>query len=255
MSEVKIPNLELGSNVIIEAGHIYTHETPGLEHTVGAEMGAKAVEFAQSLGCDVEKWLFIDNYNPQFEGKPIVLDETGYKEQIAKLGFMPDKTLYEADMVEAAKDFIGFLKSKGYAGRSTDGKSIMLFKKKIRLYDVNEGKYSCSLLDACLYKLKLESADGAITVLDKFYTPQQKATMTILKKMGICTENIAPFYYSTPGGVVHASSNPEGIFIESAEEAEPAVKNIVQLMKCFASLLKNSGLNEFGGLEVLKHVP
>jgi len=209
--QLKFPANGRKSNIIVEAGHIYTNEQPALEHEVGATWGNLLSSYLALFGAETEKWLFIDNYNPQFEEKPQDLDIPGYVSSLSQLGFVPDKVVYEADLVEHAQDIVAYLQKHGYAGQHQNGETV-LHKGKILLYDPETEKYMCSLLDACLYLQKLEQADGCITVLDQQYSAQQKGTLAILKKLGADTTTVFPFFYSTPNSHTHASVDSSNVY-------------------------------------------
>src|SRR3989338_4556088 len=141
--QLAFPTNEKKSKLIVESGHIYTNE------------------------------------QPNFEEKPQDLDIVAYISLLPSWGFAPDKIVYEADLVNNAKEIVDHLQKHGDAGPHHNGR-IILNKGKILLYDPGNGKYMCALLDACLYMQKLEHADGCVTILDQQYAAQQKGTFTIL---------------------------------------------------------------------------
>ncbi|MBS3134459.1 hypothetical protein J4214_04480 [Candidatus Woesearchaeota archaeon] len=222
------------SNIAIEAGHIYTNENPALEHQVGVALGNLLSDYLALFGAKVEKWLFIDNYNPQFEEKPQDLDITGYISLLSQLGFTPDKIVYEANLVEHAKEIITYLQKNGYASLHHNGKTI-LHKEKILLYDPGSEKYMCALLDACLYLQKLKQADGCITVLDQQYAAQQKGTLTILKKLGADTTTIFPFFYTASNSKTHSSVDSSNVFANGNGDLS-FVQPAIDLLRIVAKL-------------------
>lgn len=246
--EINFPQIANGSTLIVEAGHIYTHETPNLEHIMGARLGGMLSGYLQVFGADVSKWLFVDNYNPGFEDKPQDLNLQDYVEMISDSGFKPDKIKFEADLVDHAKEAIRFLESKNYAGERHDGK-IVLYKGGLLLHDPEEDKFACSLLDACLYQEKLNEADGCITVLDRKYAPQQKGTLIILKKLGVETGRIVPFLYSTPinGNVYEKApvNNPDQHTNgKIATFVQPAI-DLLQLVAQLSGTITTESLPEY----------
>jgi hypothetical protein len=236
--QLKFPTKQKKSSIIVEAGHIYTNEQPGLEHKVGAEWGNLLSSYLALFGAEIKKWLFIDNYNPGFEEKPQELDAISYIGLLSELGFAPDRVVYEADLTEHAKEILGYLEKHSYAGPHHTGKTV-LYKGKILLYDPKTDKYMCALLDACLYLQKLEIADGCITVLDKQYATQQKGTLTILKKLGVDTTAIFPFYYSTANSPLHSSVDSSNVFANENTHlgfVQPAIDLLQSVAKLSGSV-------------------
>ncbi|MFH1276055.1 MAG: hypothetical protein ABIH82_03010 [Candidatus Woesearchaeota archaeon] len=196
--------LQLGNvsgKVIVEAGHIYTNQTPGLDHLTGTAWGAFISNLLEGLGLEVEKWLFIDNYNPHFSGLPEVLDQSTYLSEIAEHGFNVDKVVYEADMVALAKKKVMEMQNSGNAFEEKG--VVKLVKGGVQLYDANKtapgahekGKYSCPLLDACCYLQKLQEADAAVTVLSAGYAQEQKSVIKILKSLQADSTRVFPILY------------------------------------------------------------
>ncbi|MDO8481143.1 MAG: hypothetical protein Q7S65_05020 [Nanoarchaeota archaeon] len=208
---LNLPHAALDSTVIVEAGHIYTSEQPGLEHRVGAEYGAQFSAFLQGAGARVQKWLFIDDYNPAIQGKPQSLDEAAYLAALSSQGFAPDSIVKESALVTEAIALLAQLQSSGHTRQTREGKTA-LSKEGVLLYDASTGRHYCSLLDAALYLRKLRGADACVTVLDAQYRQQQKGTLTILKKLGADTSTIAPVFYSTPTALLHPSVHPSQVF-------------------------------------------
>lgn len=205
-----------GSKVIVEAGHIYTDEEPTLEQMVGAAIGKNIIDLLKIVGATPEGWLFVDDYNPQFKdltgpkpGKK--LDIIDYTAQLREVGFAPVKVIYESSLVTKAEKLLGMLDG-GNKTKCVNGIT-MLKKDNVLLYNQKSEKYMCALLDACLYIEKLEQAPFCITILDQQYAPQQKGTLTILKKLGVDTTCIFPFFYTTPGNPTdHQSITPSNVF-------------------------------------------
>ena len=242
--QLKFPTNGNKSRIIVEAGHIYTNEHPTSEHQVGATWGNLLSSYLALFGAETAKWLFIDNYNPQFEEKPRDLDIADYVSLLSQWGFAPDKVVYEADLVEHAKEVVTYLQKQGYAGEYHNGKTV-LHKEKILLYDPENEKYMCSLLDACLYLKKLEQADGCITILNQQYASQQKGTLTILKKLGADTTTVFPFFYSTPDSPVHASVDSSNVCANGIGDlsfVQPAIDLLQIVSKLSGSVSPSSSL-------------
>ncbi|MBT3298288.1 hypothetical protein HN385_05160 [archaeon] len=235
--KLKFPTNKKKSKMIVESGHIYTNEHPNINHQVSATWGKLLSNYLTLFGAETEKWLFIDDYNPQFEEKLQELDINDYVNSLSQWGFAPDKVVYESDLVEHAKEVIKYLQKHYYAGQNQNGK-IILHKGKIILYDPTNDKYMCSLLDACLYSQKLEQAEGCITILDKQYASQQKGTLTILKKIGIDTKTIYPFFYSTSDSTsITKSYEPNNLFF-----VQPAIDLLQIVAKLSGSVSLNLSL-------------
>lgn len=242
--KLKFPTNGKKSSIIVEAGHIYTNEHPTLEHQMGATWGNLLSSYLALFGAETAKWLFIDNYNPQFEEKPQDLNITDYISSLSQWEFAPDKVVYEADFVEHAKEVVAYLQKHGYAGENHKGKTV-LHKGKILLYDPESEKYMCSLLDACLYLQKLEQADGCVTILDQQYASQQKGTLTILKKLGTDTTTIFPFFYSTQNSPVHTSVDSSNVYANGNGDlsfVQPAIDLLQIVSKLSGSVSPNSSL-------------
>lgn len=238
------------SKVIVEAGHIYTNELPAEEHEIGAKIGSEICKALKDLGFVVEKWLFIDDYNPQFENKPILLDESKYESQLASLGFVPDVKVYESALVEQAEQALQSLVQNNYAQKDYKSQKVALCKHNILLFDPETKKYSCSLLDACLYMKKAQKGNVSITVLDQQFEPQQKGTLTVLKKLGGKNDSIFPVYHSTPSPVIHESVAHNNVFL-SDESGLALISDALSMLKLFGkTALTGSSLDK----EVLKYL-
>ena len=194
--QVTLPPHGQDITLIVEAAHIYTNEQPGEEHQTGAQVGGSISRYLQLFGTTVQQWLFVDNYNPLFSEKPRHLDEKKYRESLQQWGFAPDQTVYEADLVGRAADVLQYLLKHDFAAKYKDGR-VALRKGKTLLYNSDTDKYMCALLDASLYLLKLEHAQGCITVLPQSYRQQQKEAMAIARRAGADTSRIFPYYFRT----------------------------------------------------------
>ena len=209
---IEFPSQGKELTVIVEAAHIYTNETPGEDHQLSAQVGSTMSNLLGLLGYPMQRWLFIDNYNPHFQEKPIVLDEGEYCKQLQAWGFFPDHVVYEQDLVPAAKDVLAHLVAQGHAYKHPLTGNFLLQKGNINLYEPKRDHVKCALLDACLYLEKVKQSGCSITILEEQYVPQQKATMTILKKLGIDTSLLVPVYYKMPTAEVHPSVQPSQVY-------------------------------------------
>lgn len=194
--DINIPKTNASEKIIVEAGHIYTNELHGQDQESGVAFGGVISDLFNNLGYNTEKWLFIDDYNPQFANKPIILNEKKYISFLKKHNFSPDKIVHESEMVKVAKGELEFLIKHNFVSEGYNDKKLYLTKGNILLFDPSTDIYSCSLLDACLYKQKLEQSDVCITVLDKKWTKQQQNTKQVVKKMGYNPEKVVGVFYS-----------------------------------------------------------
>jgi len=228
--KLKFPKIQ-EIKIILEAGHIYTNEEPNDEHRESVKYGKLLENYFSMFGAGIERWLFVDNYNPQFEDNPEILNIGHYINLLANWEFPPEKIVYEADLVEQAHDVLSYLQRNNYALKN-DKDKILLYKDKILLYDIKTEKYMCTLLDACLYLNKLEQADCCVTILNQQYSHQQKGTLTILKKLDVEIEKIFPFFYPTPGKSIQPPLYPH-IY---SEQKTSFVKPVIDLLKIIEEL-------------------
>lgn len=177
--------------IIIEAAHVYTNKPIGVEEELGAKFGSLLSTYL-GQSSHIEKWLFVDDYNPKFSEKHEIFNEEDYVKIIGSFGFHPDKIFNESNLVERAKHVLDLLLGKGYA-YTGDG---FVFLDNKKLYDISKDKYMCTLLDACFYLEKMEQSNSCVTVLDKKYRKQQKDTMNILKILGKDIGCVKQFFYS-----------------------------------------------------------
>ncbi len=209
---IEFPSQGKELTVIVEAAHIYTNENPGEDHHLSAQVGNTMSNLLGLLGYSVQKWLFIDNYNPHFQEKPIVLDEEAYQSQLKVWGFSPDHVAHEQDLVPAAKDVLGHLVAQGHAYKHPLTGNFLLQKGNINLYDPKKDHVKCALLDACFYLEKVKQSGCSLTILEEQYVSQQKATMAILRKLGVNTALLVPVYYRMPAAEVHPSVQPSQVY-------------------------------------------
>lgn len=238
------------SRLIVEAGHIYMHETPGLDHHLSATWGSLIAHYLTLWGAEIEKWVFVDNYNPRLEGKPELLNWSEYYKLLQEWGFTPDKTQFEGNLVSAASGLFEQLQKKGKVEQHPSG-VFMLSKGKVLLYHPAAGypdgnKYMCSLLDACLYLEKLAKADGCVTVLSDQYRAQQKGTLTILKELGEDTSRIFPFFYAAPSSPAYRSVAPQQVFAEGYDPDQPPLGFVRPALDLLKGLQSLSGTVQLG---------
>ena len=249
--QISFPTNGKNSQIVVEAGHIYTNEQPGLEHKHGATLGNFLSNYLELFGADVEKWLFIDDYNPKFDNKPEILDVGDYLSALAEWGFQPDEIVYEAGLVGHAKDVLEYLQKHCFAGLHNNGK-IVLRKGNIQLYDPGKDKYMCALLDACLYLEKMEQSDGCVTVLDQQYAAQQKGTLTILKKLQADTGRIFQYFYSTAESLKHESVDPSNVFANGDADVS-FVQPALELIRAAAKLFGTVSCKDSSEIDVTKY--
>ena len=223
-------------SVIVEAGHIYTNQLPNSEQDISIDQGVKVLQLGKLLGFCMKPWLFIDNYNPQFQNNLSLLDEQAYISSITAKGFIPQKVIYESDLIPQAKEIVDYLLKKEEALPESKTGKVILKKEKILLYNPAEDKYYCSLLDACLYQQKLNESEICITILDQSYASQQKGTKTIVSKLGIDSSKIIPFYYHTPCTLSHESSSVQNVFLKENFNPSLKVKHLLELVKMLGEL-------------------
>ncbi len=201
-----------GKKVIVEAAHIYTNEEQSLEHAISASIGGAVGYYLTTQGIENAPWLFVDNYNPTFEGKPSLFEVKDYIQSLIPYGFYPQKVVYEADLVVMALDLLQDLIAKGQTWTNRKTGKVMLKDANVLLYDPAQNHLKCSLMDACLYMMKREEADAFVTILQQSYESQQQGTKRVLEKVGFDTTVIVPAYYTFTGGLQHSSVAPENVF-------------------------------------------
>ncbi len=205
------------TNLLIEFGHVYTDEQPSDLHFKTAELGALVKEIASELSIKKNKevnvmdMLFVDNYNPSFSkeysGPSFCIDS--YVSQLnditgSKLSTSKNNVVYEAKMVEKADNIImKLIDLNSVELTNKDGEEWLVYNggdtksKKVNLYNFNDNRYSCAVLDAALYETKLAQSDLCVTILPgkkSIYKSQQKNTKAILSAIDINTSGIQDFY-------------------------------------------------------------
>lgn len=120
----------------IEFGHIYTDESPGEEHVVGAGMARGLLE---SLGGPADVVVLVDNYNPEIHTLSIE-DYLRYLND--QSGVVPDAVAYESDMVGPALDLMKTM---------PDGRIRRSYERYLEVHE----KLPCSLLTTAWYLVRL----------------------------------------------------------------------------------------------------
>ena len=89
--------------------------------------------------------------------------------------------------------------------------------------------------------MKHESGEYALTVLDEQYKAQQRATRTILNKMGMGTETIVPVYYKLEEVAAHASVDPSNIYVKP-EQQKITLQETMTMMKLMGKVADTTRL-------------
>lgn len=172
--------------VCVEAAHIYTDEVPGFKHQLGAVIGANVCRILGGMGVDVQRMLFVDDFNAV--SNDLSLSE--YGEFIGEHGFTPDIVVMESTLVDDANRLIGQLEEAGLTERNRNGATV-LKKNNKRDKDIVLVKSpimgsipACNALDAALYLRKFETAGVCVTILDKQWQDQQNSVKKVLKALG-----------------------------------------------------------------------
>lgn len=238
---------EKSDAVIIEAAHIYSYETTGLEHKIGAHLANTVSQLLWLKGLKAEDWLFVDDYNKQKpccdrtifqeeEKTEQILDVNTHIRIIKKFGFNPAKIVYEAALVASASELLKLLHAKDAVKENKTGWFTLKKGREVRLYHPDNDKYSCELLDACLYLDKLASAERCITILGQSschsYVNQQNQTFLILDKLGVDTKPISLVYFTIPTD----SEDMSAISIDVCSHDVPYVQPLLELLKISVSL-------------------
>lgn len=188
--------------VCVEAGHIYTDETPSLTHEIGAMVGSEYCKALERIGIQVQKMLFIDDFNAKSQD----LDIDSYTGILAKHGFMPDSIIMESSLFESAQDVISQLEAREMIDVNRHGAIIL------KKYDKKEkdivlqkspnmgGAPACAALDTALYLKKYEDSGICLTVLPTEWKGQQNGVKKVLKALGKKVP-IIEVYYTDEGDI------------------------------------------------------
>lgn len=190
--------------LIIEAAHAYTCDEVNEEHVKGAAIGGHLSRLFSAIGYDVTNVLFIDDYNPKFEGKPEILNISEYLEIIAEKGYIPDKIFYESQMISGVEKVLQKLDNNRLL--YSHGKNLYFPKGKgangSGIYLVEDGKYKCALLDSVFTLQKLEMGDVVFNVLEKKWKSQQKNMKKLVDGVlgkGYSSSNIFNHFFHVNG--------------------------------------------------------
>jgi hypothetical protein len=202
----RVRNAGIGS-VVIEAAHTYLYDDlddPRLQNSILAQSqhAAALTKKLRDNDVTVRQVLFVDDYNPDpSDGemhKRLDVDELVGLANTA--GFAPEMILHEGSMVPLAKNMMDFmdetqnlLKIDGEnpgIENSTDpaGSKLMLARRNIELYRIDEDMITCAMLDAALTVVKFRNlGEAVINILPRrpenqlfSYKGQQKKMRTII---------------------------------------------------------------------------
>lgn len=164
-------------NVVLEGAHIYADEDPDDFHRLQMRETALLRAFLIRQGIDVKSLLFIDDFHPESQS----LDVQAYVHEAIRRGWPIDEVWYESDMVPIANIMIGVLDQIG-ATIQIDKGTVLNKNGRPYLRHPENGKHSCSMLDAAfsVLKFRLLDAQAIVNVLPRGMKKQQKTTRTIL---------------------------------------------------------------------------
>lgn len=204
LQQIGVVNDALGQRpvVCVEAGHIYTDEVPTQSHETGASVGSKVSALLGEMGFDVQKMLFVDDYNAQSSD----LDLGSYQDLISCHGFTPEVTVMESTLVQEAEEIVTSLQEQGLTEENRNG-AVILKKSYKREKDIVLRKSpamgfmsGCAALDAALYLRKSKTAELCVTVLHREWKDQQASVKKILKALGKEIP-ILEVYYNDEGDI------------------------------------------------------
>lgn len=184
----------------VEAAHVYTDEVPGIKHQLGAVIGANVCQILQEMGVDVQRMLFVDDFNAL--SNDLSLED--YEGFIAKHGFAPDLVVMESTLINSANKLIEQLEESGLTEKNKNGATVLKKGNKkekdivLRKSPVMGSVPACNALDAALYLKKHEAAGVCVTILDKQWQDQQTSVKKVLKALGKEIP-ILEVYYSESG--------------------------------------------------------
>lgn len=205
MIEILKANLQIiegSSTACVEAAHIYTDEQPGLEHQMSAVIGTNVSRILEEMGVDVNRMLFVDDFNADSKD----LDIHEYESFITKHGFIPDVVVMETTLVEDAKEIVRVLEGLGLTEVNKNGATILKKKEKREKEVVLKKSPSlgsvpaCSALDAALYIKKFEHSGVCVTVLHERWKNQQDSVKRVITALGMEIP-VLDVYYSDTGDV------------------------------------------------------
>jgi|SRR3989344_3949917 len=188
--------------VIVEAAHIYTDEEPTIKHAMGAEIGGKVASFFTQMGIDVQRMLFVDDFNAHNQD----LDLPSYQRMISERGFSPDLLVMESTLEEEADSIVRSLQDNGHTEINKHG-AVILKKPYKRAKEIVLKKSpgrgetaACAALDAALYIRKNERAGISVTILHEEWREQQEDVRRVLEALGVDIP-VLEIYYDDEGEV------------------------------------------------------
>ncbi len=197
-----LPNVGQTPTICVEAGHIYTDETPSLKHEIGAMVGAKVSSLLEEMGFSVQRMLFIDDYNAVSND----LDIGSYQSLLQGHGFAPEVTVMESSLTQNAQEIVETLEKQGLTEENRNG-TVVLKKGHKREKDIVLKKSpgmglvpSCAALDAALYLKKFETVGVCVTVLHQEWKGQQEGVKKVLNALGKSIP-ILEVYYTDDGDI------------------------------------------------------
>lgn len=172
-------------SMVVEAAHIYANKQPGLEQQKGVYLASKV---CSGLTIPVTRILFIDDFNVSARS----LDTKDYLAWLADQGYTPDEVVMESDLVPSAQELLKEIKDVVPAKKLSVPRhgpwqvngALGLWTPvgKVPLLTAG-GRPSCALLDASFYLIKSKKGSVSFTILPHEYSPQQDATLAILRRI------------------------------------------------------------------------
>lgn len=199
---MKIPTAELKvvssqGLVVVEAAHFYAERGLDPLALLGAQLAIDLVNEIAGWGKEVEQMLFVDDIGYK-QKEPDISNEL---ELLGGIGYTPKQIVYESSLVASGETLIGQLvragKTKVHGGRLKLTKGFFPLRGKAG----NSNSPSCEVLDSVLYIRKLQSAQGAITILPESYYTQQDKTRKVLQSAGVMTPNVLLVCYDQSGEI------------------------------------------------------
>ncbi len=171
------------SRVVLEAAHIYGHESPGEDHYLQMKIAAMLADTLKNSGFTVVNLLLIDDLHA---GGIVSFDVENYLAEAAARGWQIHEVHLESNMRELAEVMVATMAQTAKVLKQNG--STVLGRKGIHLIRhnaVGELEPSCAALDAAFTKLKLSNynAQATINVLPetRVYRRQQRNTRAILR--------------------------------------------------------------------------
>lgn len=188
------------STAIVEAGQFYADTPFSRQDALGLEIGKQATGLLVEMGINVTRCVLVDDYNAE----DIHSEENLMR--IREVGFEPSIVYRERACTPGATQIFDQLRDSNQAKLKKKTASWHLKHSSFAKLKDNEGKFSCALLDAALYRQKQNDFGGAcVTILPlvdgvRDYTKQQEYTRAILKSANISVP-VLNIFYDTSGNV------------------------------------------------------